>query len=86
MYSIIELQTTAGQTAHIYQTAATRDEAMSKYHSVLAYAAASQVEYHACIVMDEQGQTIARECYEHLKNPLEKAEEPSEEPTDDNTV
>lgn len=85
MYSIIELQTTAGQTAHIYQTAATRDDAMSKFHGILSFASISQVEYHTCIVLDEEGRTIARECYMHLKNPNE-ASEPLEETPDDNTV
>ena len=69
MYSIIELQTTGGSTAHIYQTAETRELAMSKYHQVLAYAATSQVEYHTCLVVDEKGQYLARECYEHLPEP-----------------
>lgn len=65
MYSIIELQTTGGQTTHIYQTAETKNEAMSKFHTVLSFAATSSVEFHACVVMDEQGKYIARECYQH---------------------
>lgn len=67
MYSIIELQTNDGQTAHIYFTASTRNEAMSKFHQVMAAASISQVEYHTCVVMDEKGQYLARECYEHKK-------------------
>ena len=74
MFSIIELQTTNGQTAHVYQTAETRDEAMSKYHTVLASAAISKVEYHACIVADEQGRYIARECYEHIESTPDQGE------------
>ena len=66
MYSIIELQTTNGQTAHLYQTAETKNEAMSKFHTVLSYAATSNVTYHACIVMDEEGKYLARECYTHF--------------------
>lgn len=67
MYSIIELQTTDGQTVHIYNTTETQAQAMSVYHTTLAYAALSEVEYHTCIVVDEKGQYIARECYEHPK-------------------
>lgn len=67
MYSIIELQTTDGQTVHIYNTAETQAQAMSIWHTTLSYAALSDVEYHACVVMDEQGKYIARECYEHPK-------------------
>ena len=67
MYSIIELQTTDGTTVHNYQTAETKAQAMSVYHTTLAYAALSEVEVHTCIVVDEKGQYIARECYEHPK-------------------
>lgn len=77
MFSIIELQTTNGVTTHIYNTAETKDQAMSIYHTTLSYAAVSQVEYHACIVMDEQGRYLARECYEHI-TPVEP--ETTEEP------
>lgn len=65
MYSIIELQTTAGQTAHNYFTAQTKDQAMSKYHEILMYAAVSNVEYHTCMVVDKDGSYLARECYYH---------------------
>ena len=65
MYSIIELQTTGGNTQHIYQTAETKEQAMSKYHTVLASAAISTVEVHTCFVVDEQGMYIARESYNH---------------------
>lgn len=67
MYSVIELQTTDGQTIHNYQTADTKAKAMSAYHTTLAYAALSEVEVHTCIVVDEKGQYVARECYEHPK-------------------
>jgi hypothetical protein len=66
MYSIIELQTNNGQTAHLYQTAVTQNEAMSKFHTVLASASISSVEIHTCVVMDEEGKYLARECYKHL--------------------
>lgn len=69
MFSIIELQTVSGETAHIYQTAPTRDEAMSKYHTVLASAAISDVDYHACVVLNEDGVSIARESYYHGEEP-----------------
>ena len=71
MYSIIELQTTNGQTAHLYQTAPTKEEAMSKYHLVLAAAAISSVDYHACVVLNECGVQIARESYEHIEEEAE---------------
>lgn len=67
MYIIIELQTNNGQTANIVTTKETRDEAMSAYHTILASAAVSKVEYHTAVVMDEAGQYLARECYTHPK-------------------
>lgn len=68
MFIIIELQTTKGQTANIVTTRETKDEAMSAYHSILAAAAISNVEYHTAVVMDEQGRYLARECYVHLQD------------------
>ena len=67
MYSIIELQTTDGTTTHNFSTADTKDKAMSIYHTTLSYAALSEVEIHTCMVVDEKGQYLARECYEHPK-------------------
>lgn len=78
MFSIIELQTTNGVTAHTFQTAETQDSAMSKYHQVLMYAALSPVEYHTCIVLDEEGKYLARECYKHPQPTSEP--DPEEEP------
>lgn len=73
MYSIIELQTTNGQTAHLYQNATTKNEAMSKFHGVLAFAATSNVEIHTCVVMDEEGKFLARESYHHyIENEVEE--------------
>lgn len=65
MYSIIELQTTNGATSHVYFTAPTYEAAMSKYHEILMYAAISNVEFHTCLVVDQYGKYLARECYEH---------------------
>ena len=66
MYIIIELQTTNGQTGNIIQTKETLEEAMSVYHGILASAAISNVEYHTALVLDKEGQYIARECYKHF--------------------
>ena len=65
MFYIIELQTNKGQGAYIVTTKETQNEAMSQYHTVLAAAAVSSVEKHACVVMDDSGNYLATECYEH---------------------
>ena len=66
MFIIIELQTNGGETANIVQTAATYDEAMSKFHTVLAHAAISTVEIHSCAVIAPDANMIAHECYRHV--------------------
>lgn len=65
MFTIIELQTTGNETASLVQTAPTLNDAMSKYHLVLASAAISQVDYHACTVLNEEGVALARESFVH---------------------
>lgn len=72
MYSIIELQTNNDTTAHLCYTAATIEEAKSKYHSILAAAAISNVDYHACVVLNEDGVTLARESYTHIEETPEE--------------
>lgn len=65
MYYIIEIQETDGVPAILTQTQDTKDKALSVFHTILGYAALSEVEYHTCVVMDEQGRYIARECFIH---------------------
>lgn len=74
MYYILELQTTGSIPAYLMQTAETKNEAMSKYHQVLAAAAISSVDIHACTVLDDHGISIAREFYIH-SNPQSEIEE-----------
>ena len=66
MFIVIELQTNGDQTANIVQTKETEAEAMSAYHSILAAAAVSSVEYHTAVVIDREGRYLARECYKHI--------------------
>ena len=66
MFTVIELQTTDDVTTVVPPvTYEDRGAALSKFHTVLSFAAVSQVRYHTCMVVDEKGQYIARECYEH---------------------
>lgn len=74
MYIVIELQTNDDQTANIVQTKDTKEEALSAYHSILAAAAVSSVEYHTALVVDPKGQYLARECYEHIQPEIESEE------------
>lgn len=74
MFYILELQTDNGTGAYIVQTAETKNEAMSKYHTILSFAAVSQIDKHTCIVVDEEGRYLARECYEHYDAGVETDE------------
>ena len=64
-YIVIELQTTNGTTANIVTTHATREEAESKYHTVLAAAAVSNVEVHAATILTPDGFQLMSQAYRH---------------------
>ena len=61
MYIILEIQTNGNVPATLVHTAATYNEAQSVYHTVLAAAAISSIECHACTLLDIHGNTIANE-------------------------
>ena len=68
MFYIIEIQEDHeghGAIVTPIQTAETKDEAMSKYHGILMYAAVSALRNHTCMVVDGTGQYFARETYHH---------------------
>lgn len=65
-FIVIELQTNhAGATANIVTSYATQEEADSKYYSVLAAAAVSDVPVHACTIVTSEGYQVRHECYKH---------------------
>ena len=75
-YIVIEMQTTNGSTSVLPPTTkATLNEAENKYHTVLAAAAISAVETHSAALLNERGQLIKYECFEHAAQ-----EEPEDEP------
>ena len=65
-YIVQEIQTTNGVTAltspFVY---ADRNAADSKYHTILAAAAISQVEEHGAIMYTHEGVLDKAECYYH---------------------
>ena len=67
MYIILEIQTNNGASSVVtpIQTAQEKYDAMSKYHSILAFAATSSIDCHTAAVLDEQGRVVARESYFH---------------------
>ena len=67
-YIVLEAQTTGGTTATLVSSYSDRNQAESKYHTVLAAAAISQIEKHTAVLMDETGLCIRSQCYEHGGN------------------
>lgn len=64
MYFTVEIQIYAdGTGANIVTQHGTKNQALSKYHTVLSYAATSDLPCHSCAVLDEEGRTVAREAF-----------------------
>ena len=64
MYIVIEIQKTSS-VATIVNSYETRNEAESKYHTILAYAAISNIPKHCAALLTEDGEQIKYECFEH---------------------
>lgn len=72
-YFVVEIQKLAENTyAHIVHEAATRNEAESKYHQVLAAAAISNIPQHSAIMFSADGFPLMNESYEHVVVPEEE--------------
>lgn len=66
MYIVIELQTNAeGPVGNFVWSYADKNEAFSKYHTVLAAAAVSALPVHSCVILRNDGLQIAAQSYEH---------------------
>lgn len=67
MYIILEIQTNNGSSSVVtpIQTTEQKNDAMSKYHGILTYAAVSSVQCHTVVVLNEQGVVVAKETYFH---------------------
>ena len=65
MFVVIELQKNGDQLGSIVTKHNTRNEADSKFFSVMAAAAVSNVEKHACTMLTEEGTELRSAYYEH---------------------
>ena len=73
MYIVIELQTSAsGTVSNLVYSYADRSQAESKYHTILASAAVSQLPSHAAALMTAEGQLLERKCYHHVEEAVEE--------------
>lgn len=64
MFLVIEIQK-GDSIANIVTTYDTINEAENKYHTILASAAVSAVPKHSAVMLDENGDFIKSECFEH---------------------
>ena len=65
---IIEIQHNFdGTTACISTTHASRPEAEQKYHTVLSFAAVSNVYIHSVVMLDADGNRVKGETYYHAE-------------------
>lgn len=66
MYIVIELQKNEkGVVSNIVSDHATLAEAESKYYTILASAAVSNVPVHSAIIISDEGFPVAHQCYKH---------------------
>ena len=65
-YIVIELQKNAeGQVSNLVTSHNTLAEAESKYYSILAHAAVSEIPVHSAIIVSEEGFPVKNNCYKH---------------------
>lgn len=72
MYILIEIQKNGDQAALVpARTYTDRLQAEAAYHTTLAAAAVSSVEVHTALLIDDHGNTVKRDSYEHIEEPTE---------------
>jgi len=84
-YIVVEIQKYEnGQVGNLVSAHGTKEEAESKYHSVLAAAAVSALPVHSAVLISEEGYPMRYECYKHpLPEPEPEPELETEPPTDE---
>ncbi len=66
MYVVVELQKTDENTiASLVSTHQTLQDAQSKFHQVLSYAAVSNIPLHSCVLLNEDAYVVKTESYSH---------------------
>lgn len=66
MYLVVEIQKSDLTTlSHIVTVHNTLNDADSKFHQVLSYAAVSELPLHGAVILSENGNTIRTQTYKH---------------------
>jgi uncharacterized protein YycO len=65
-YIVIELQKNAeGHISHIMTEHETKEEAESKFYSIMAYAAVGDIPVHSATILTEEGFPLMYKHYKH---------------------
>lgn len=65
-YLVIELQTaTDGTVSNLVYQFDTQNEAESKFHYILSYAAVSTLPTYSAFIITNEGRVVASSCYTH---------------------
>ncbi len=66
MYIVIEIQTNTDKTVGtVVNTYEDQRDAESKYHTILSYAAKSNLPMHSAVILTNDGMGYAGQCYTH---------------------
>ena len=65
-YVVVEIQTNAdGTIGSIVTDFENKLDAENKYHTILAYAAISNLPVHSAVILTNEGRTVKTEVYTH---------------------
>ena len=65
-YIVIELQKNKeGVVTNIVTEHENKELAESKYHTILSFAAVSEMPVHSAVILSEEGFCVASKCYKH---------------------
>lgn len=65
-FVVIEIQTASDGTASVLHSAySSENQAWSKFHTILSFAAVSELPCHAAVILDNQGSVLGSMQYVH---------------------
>lgn len=69
MYIVMEIQTNAnGEVGTLINQYESRNQAESKFHTILASASVGNLPVHTAVIMTNEGVTLRAECYKNGEN------------------